>query len=642
MTTILSRYRSSLFAYPLLLVASMLASKATAQENGNAFQDHGVASPVSNHRGVVATVDSAGRNVVLIWLFDHRGGYALLMIDADSGKSEEFAVPFAPEKDTPYASLLSSRNKFYTLYNGNFLEFDPVKRAFTFHRTTLPKMAMGMTEDDKGIIWAVTYPNSGVVSFNPATREMKDYGYVYKQNWRQYQRSVAADDRGWIYFAVGNTASQIVAFEPNSGETTPLLAENERKRGMAYVYSGVNGKAYGQALNEPTEDWYELYGGEARKIGKHDTGRPKHIITGSQGLFHTTFPDGKTIQSCDLIERRLIVRDPVTKTEKAVTFEYSSEGAWVMGVAATAAGSVSGGTTFPMRYFGFDPKTGTWVNRPALGQFNALAKHGKFFYFGVYPGGSILEWDTSKEWVDTEKDNASSNPRFLAKASPVLHRPHRLVAHPDGNTLIMSGTPEYGYTGGGLLFWDRKKETETIVKDTEIVPDQSTMSLVVLGDGNLLGGTTTAPGSGGEKKATEAKIYKMNIRTRRVEWQKVILRGVQEFSDLFVGPKGLVFGIADKKTFFVFDPKKRKVIHTEDASAHFGPSTGEQSPRIFVNGPSGEIYLLFKKGILQLDPASFKLTWVGQSPVPIDAGGDYLDGRIFFVSGSHIWSYSLN
>ena len=45
---------------------------------------HGVATPISSSRGTVATVDGEGRNAVLLWLFDHRGGYALLMIDAET------------------------------------------------------------------------------------------------------------------------------------------------------------------------------------------------------------------------------------------------------------------------------------------------------------------------------------------------------------------------------------------------------------------------------------------------------------------------------------------------------------------------------------------------------------------------------
>jgi L-aminopeptidase/D-esterase-like protein len=46
------------------------------------------------------------------------------------------------------------------------------------------------------------------VSFNPARREFKDYGHVYRQNWAQYQRYVAADEEGWIYFGIGSTARE--------------------------------------------------------------------------------------------------------------------------------------------------------------------------------------------------------------------------------------------------------------------------------------------------------------------------------------------------------------------------------------------------------------------------------------------------
>jgi hypothetical protein len=37
------------------------------------------------------------------------------------------------------------------------VEFDPVKGAFTFLHDTKPQMAMGMTEDDNGVLWSVTY-----------------------------------------------------------------------------------------------------------------------------------------------------------------------------------------------------------------------------------------------------------------------------------------------------------------------------------------------------------------------------------------------------------------------------------------------------------------------------------------------------
>ena len=615
----------SLFCFAIL---TLLSSGSYAQVKETAFKDHGVASPISNHRGVVATVDGNGRNVVLIWLFDHTGGYALLMIDAETGKSEQFTMPFSPGGDTPYSSILSTDNKFYTLFNGNFVEFDPVKRAFTFHHAVKRQMAMGMTEDKNGVIWAATYPNSGLVSFNPKTREMKDYGYVYKQNWLQYPRYVATDNAGWVYFGLGNTASQIVAFNPASGEAKPMLDEAERKRGIAYVYRDNNGKVYGQSLQNANEAWYEFYDGSSHKLQKHNS-NPVPIITGSQGLFHTNFPDGKMIKSCDLVNNKLVVADPATRTSKEVSFKYTSQGAIVMGVGTSPDGKIVGGTAFPMRFFSYDPKNNKWENYAAPGQFNALTRQGDSLFFGVYPHGILLNWNAGK-------------PIKFADCAPVIYRPHRLTAYPDGKTLIMGGTPDYGYTGGGLLFWDRQNNSSVLLKDSDIVTDQSTISLAPLPDGKLLGGTTTAPGTGGEKKGTEAQVYIIDMATKKLEWKKVLFPGVQSYTDMCINPEGLVYGITDRKTFFVFDAEKKKVIHQQSLQEEFGLTTAEQCPRVFVHGPKKEIYILFAKGIAVIEPHTYKINWLATSPVNIDGGGDYLDGRIYFVGGSHIFSYELD
>lgn len=617
--------------------------ESATKDLGNGFYDHGVASPISNHRGVVSTVDGNGRNVVLVWLFDHRGGYALLMIDAQTGKSEEFPIQFDPGQDTPYSSILSSDNKFYTLFRDHFTEFDPVKRAFTFTKGTMPQMAMAMTEDDNGKIWAVTYPNSGVVSFDPGTRELKDYKYVNKENWRQYHRSIAADDAGWIYFGLGNASSQIFAFDPKTGIAQSILPQTERKLGMAWVYRDLNGKVYGQAVASNDREWYELYKGESRKIGEYTNRKPKPIITDSQNLFYKNFPDGTILKSLDLVNRVLITENPKTKTTKKVTFDYTSDGAIVMGIGTAPDGTIVGGTAFPMRFFNYDLKKDKWINRAALGQFNALINQNNKVYFGVYSGGHLIEWDPYKPWVATAKGNKASNPLYLTTVAPDIIRPFRIIAHSDGKTIIMGGTPEYGATGGGLLFWDNKDKKSIMLTDSEVIKNQTSMSLVPLPNGKLLGGTTTAPGTGGEKKAAEALVYIMDMASKKIEWQKVLFPGAQEYSEMRSVARGLVYGIVDKKTFFVFDPAKKTIVHQQNLTDKFGPTTAEQSPRIFVDGPKGELYILFAKGaIVQVMPQNYEMKLIATSPGPIKAGGDYSQGRIFFVSGSHLYSYVIN
>jgi len=623
-----------------LAVLSAASCLAVSEDLGNGFRHHGVATPVSNHRGIVATVDGQDRNVALVWLFDHRGGYALLMVDAETGQSTEYPVPFPPGGDCPYASILSSRNRFYTHFNGYFAEFDPAKQAFTFHQQTKPQMAMAMTEDDQGLIWSVTYPNSGLVSYAPATGQLVDYGYLNQENWAQYQRSIAADDAGWVYFGIGNTESQIVAFDPRSRQATAIVPKAERGKGNAAVIRDLNGKVYGQARPAVDSPWYELYRGQVTAIPKPAAIKAKPFIASSQGLFHQAFPDGRRLKVCDTVEKVIVMVDPATGTETRNSFAYTSEGAHIMGLAAAADGTVCGGTAFPMRFFAYDPARDQWANREAYGQWNTVCPYQDRFFVGGYTHGYLLEWTPGTPWVPTEKGSEKSNPRYLAESAPDINRPHDLVVSQDGSTVILAGTPGYGYTGGGLLFWDRATGKSALVKHGDLLPEHSTMSLAPLPEGLLAGGTTTAAGTGGERKAKEAELYLLDLGTKRIVWHAALFPGAQAYTDLCATPAGLVLGFVDGRTFFAFDPKPRTLVHQAATDEAFGSAVSHQGPRAFVQA-GDRIYALFANAITRVDPQTFGITLLARPPVAIAAGGDVLNGRLYFACGSHVYSYQL-
>ncbi len=631
--------KASILAALTVFVLAPGHAYAATEDLGGGFLHHGVATPVSNHRGTVATVDGQGRNVVLVWLFDHRGGYAQLMIDAETGQSRQVPTPFPPGGDCPYASILSSANKYYTHFNSHFAEFDPTKNEFTFFHKTASQMAMSMTEDDGGVIWSTTYPNSGLVSYDPATGQFKDYGYLHEENWRQYPRYIAADDQGWVYFGIGSTHSHIMAFDPAAEEAREMIPQSEPTKGFGYVYRDVDGAVYGH--HPGADNWYRFHGGTAEEIGKHEQIKMKPIITSSQGLFHREFPDGKMLKECDLVNRVLSVEDPKSGEIKRFDFDYTSEGAHIMGLAATPNGRIAGGTAFPMRCFSYDPDTDQWTNRASYGQWNTVARQGDHFFVGGYGGGFLLDWDPSREWIATTKGKQGCNPLFLTQCSPTINRPHELLPHTDGKTLILGGTPGYGYTGGGLLFWDRETKTQVVLEHTDVIPQHSTMALVALADGKLLGGTTTSAGTGGEKKADQAELYIMDMATKKIEWHEVVFPGVQTYTDMCPAPKGLAYGIADSSRFFVFDPARRKVVHEQPLITKFGRTTSQQGPRVFVVAPDGTTYILFTAGIGRIDAETFEITMLAKSPVPIGPGGAILNGRIYFGSGSHVYSYAV-
>ena len=167
------------------------------------------------------------------------------------------------------------------------------------------------------------------------------------------------------------------------------------------------------------------------------------------------------------------------------------------------------------------------------------------------------------------------------------------------------------------------------------------MSLAALPDGRLLGGTTTSPGTGGERKARQAELYVLDIGTKRVEWHEAVFAGVQDYVDLCGGPRGLIYGVADRTRFFVFDPVARKVIHERAIEERLGLTVSGQGPRVFVTDPQGAIYMLLMKGIARIEPATHAIRLLAESPVSISAGGDWLDGRIYFAAGSHVYSYKV-
>ena len=320
-------------------------------------------------------------------------------------------------------------------------------------------------------------------------------------------------------------------------------------------------------------------------------------------------------------------------------FDYQGEGADVMGVAAAPDGTICGGTCFPMRFFRYDPKADRWTRHAAFGQWNTVARQGDRFFAGVYGGGGLLQWNPSADWVDTEPGQNGCNPAFLTDSAPTINRPHKLLAHPDARTLVLAGTPGYGLTGGGLLFWDRPTATRVVLTHEKLIPQQSTMSLVALPDGKLLGGTTISPGTGGQCKADQAELYLLDLATKRILWHAAAIPGVQNYVDLCLGPDGLVWGFADGWQFFVFDPAARKIVRRETIEKSWGPTGYNQGPRVFLRGPKDTVYVLFQRAIAQIEPEGWKFRLLARPPVTISTGGDYLDGRLYFAAGSHVYSF---
>ena len=601
------------------------AQAGQSQAEAAGFVDHGIPTPVAQTRGVVSTVDQSGQDVILTWLQDWRGGYAILMVNAETGASQQFDVPFKPDGDEPSAIYLSSKNRLYTLFNSQFVEFDVASKRFTFHGKVNGKTAMSLTEDKDGRIWAATYPNNQLVSFNPQNSSLQNHGQLAKESWTQYPRSIAVDAHGWVYVGSGLAASQIYAYNIQSHATQALLSSSQRVSGTAVVTQSQSNVVYARNGRQQ----FMLTNGKASGLSAGAQVAESNLKGGAQNLVDREFPSGRRLVSVDMHDRTLVTRD-ASGQQKTVKFNYTTQGAALTFVCATGDNKVCGGTRFPMHTFYYSAGDNKFDSKQLPRQPNVMAALGSRLYVAAYPDGKLFQ----------ESENGKNEFSEVLNAYPSINRPHAMLIMGGGSQIALAGTPEYGTTGGGMMFWNRSSGQKSRIDHWHLVPNHSVQAMVELSNGMLLGGTTVAPGTGGVTKATDSsELFLMDANTHEVRWRGAPVPGAKTITDLMVGTDGLVYGLADSVDLFVFNPNNRQVVSVNRFSKDLGPSVYAQGTRAFVKGADGSIYVLLYNGIGKVDTKAHTVSRVVSSPVRITVGGAAANGRIYFGSNNHLYSW---
>ncbi|MCC6444298.1 MAG: hypothetical protein IT210_12700 [Armatimonadetes bacterium] len=598
--------------------------------------DHGVAAPVAESRGLVAAQDERGRNLLVACSMDLSERGWILVSDIDSGKTEQHFYPEGVPNSPPFASLYSRNGRFYTCAGPTLLEFDLNLRQFTFYGVPAPSQACytgsAFADGPDGRIYAGSYPNCHLVVFDPKTRQMSDYGPMDPRE--QYMITLAFDSAGWAYCGIGTARYNIVAFHPGAKERRQIVPEEERKLGSASVYTGTDGQVYGQAGDK----WYRCFEGKAESVDKEAVAPPAPSGAVSWGGQSASFPDGRRVRNFDMPERSYELVDRNGQARR-MTFNYKSEGAEITSLVAGPDGKIYGSSAHPMHFFSWTPGEKTLkdlgpLDRVGGGNFCAMAVRGKAVAGAAYSGGYLYLFDTGRPWNGEKGD--SPNPRLLTQYDPDIHRPRALIVHPDGKHLVMGGYMGYGLSGGGLGFYNLETGQSELLTHRALIPDQSTVTLRTLPDGNLVGGTSIETPGGGHSPAQEGVLYILDWKTRKIVYQVTPVPGAGDVFSLETGPGGLVYGLASGSRFFVFDLKKRQVVHREDLSAYGG------LPRPALQmGADRRLYALFTGAVVRIDPKTFRHIKLVDAPGSISAGLAILDGRLYFAVGSHLWSVGL-
>jgi hypothetical protein len=598
------------------------------------FIDHGVAVPLASRRGVVAARDANARNLAIACSMDFSGPRGwILVTDIDSGKTEQVWFPQGAPNLPPYGSLLARSGKFYTAAGDVLLEFDPGSRQWTFQGAPVPgeECYLSVVEDSDGLIYAGSCPHSHLVSFDPKTRQMAVCVQMDPQE--AYLWYLAIDKSGWIYGGIGTSKHDIVAYNPKTKERRPLIKPEDRKIGTANVYMGTDGQVYGYGSAD--SQWYRLSEGKAIPIARAEA-TPK-AATGAiyYGDIHDTFPDGRKIRAYDLEEKYLEVEDAKTGQVRRIDFDYKCGGTIITMITAGPDGNVHGCSGHPSHGFMYNPRSGVLEHYPGTIYLQCATIQGRYVMGSEYPGGNLYRHDPAQPWNLSGPED-QRNPRRVAQYAPDIYVPRVTLAHPDGRHVFMAGLPAYGYRGGGVGIYDLESGESSVLTHKELIPEQSTVTMRLLPDGNIIAGTSVAAGHGARPISADGVLYILDWQARKITFQTAPVRGANAVQALEIGPDGLVYGLASGSNFFVFDPNDKKILYQEKLSGH-----GEIAQSGLTLAADGNIYALFSKAIVRIVPGTFKHEKLADTPGPIRGGGAILSGRVYFSIGSHLWSYRL-
>ena len=606
----------------------------------NRFANLGLASAVSESRGIAALRDGRGRSLVLTLLLDLSPRGSLLLTDVDSGETTQVEFPQSTRSDTwaawaPYASLLSANGRFYTFAGRTLLEFDPDRRAFTFHGVPAASEACcvdtAMVDGPDGRIYAAMHPQARLVSFDPRTQELRDHGRLDPAE--QYPNSLAVDAAGWIYAGIGTARRNFTAFDPRTGTMRPLLPEDQRGPGAGRVFAGVDGTVYGEA------------GGGHYRLGPERADRVAASAVPAAAPMRAhrfqdktaVLPDGRHV-TCHLPERRLVVETP-GGAARELEISFRLGGAMITSLGPGPDGKIYGSTAHPMHLFRYDPVGRELADLGAVksiggGNICAFAAQGATLVGPAYPWGDFFAFDPARPFAP--EDPAAPNPRVLTRFAEHITRPRACLAHPDGVHVISAGFMDYGRVGGGLGIVNLQTGAATLLTHGQVVPRHSTHTLKALPNGDLVGGTSVHAPGGGHPTETEGVLYLMDWVQRRVVWQTVPVPGAAEVFSVEIGADGLVYGLATGAQFFVVDPVRRTVVQREDLSAH-----GELVRPALGRGPDGVVYGVLGQAVFRVEPADHRITVLAKPPVPITAGLAITGDRLYFASKANVWSCRL-
>ena len=611
------------------------------------FTDLGIPVDAVESRTAAICINDANDSRVVIAA---RG--FLLVVNVETEECTQ--LPFPNHYiEYPYDCFASDSGMFYAGVGNMFYAVDPFRLIYVgaiqvSERDEL--CGFSYAESMEGHIYMASYPECRLYRYRPNERDIVDYGSMDSE--QKYPMHMAVDAYDWVYLGVGTAKKNIIAYNPHSGERLTLLSEELRTIGIGQVIEAGDHRVYALI----GEHWARVEQGVVieRLL---DNQLPASLYTGTSfDKFHRQLQGEWKLLHHSLSNRDLVLKHSETEQVKVIQLVYKSEGAMLSTLAVGPDSRIYGTSMHPLHFYHYNPHRQNQAEEQAPlmnwgphviqhgfgGNIAAYAVQGDLLIGAAYPGGRLHLYDVTRP-IQSDERQVLSNGQ-LSTRNPIcvssheeIHRPRCVVALRDQEHVLYGGFPGYGMVGGALCLYHLPSGDEWLISNSELIEEQSTVSLVENMDGILIGGTSIETPGGAEPKAHSAYIYTFDLQKRSVMNRWMIHEGIREYTLLLVGPNRWIHTITSCAKYLVWDPVREVLLQEVDLSAWW--KVLKESWVLCEEDQC--IYGVMGKAIFRIPLSSLQPELISTPEGEITAGFAKVNHELYFGISAHLWRYSI-
>ena len=603
--------------FTVLCLPAML-SLAQAQGRFELIADyHGIGGASAT---VVGPGPVPGNERLYVSYTYNQNTFDVLSVDPDTGNSAVFTNPI-PGESSAYGLVAGPDGNIYmgTAPKAHFVKLDTKRGALVDLGRPAPteEWIFDTTFGSDGRLYGATYPSARLVRYTPQTGAIEDLGRL--DPTEQYARYIVGGNDGFLYVGIGSGKANVAVYEIATGQRREILPADAQTATIAKVYRGQDGNIYA-SVNARV---FRCNHWTATEI----TGsvRPQERVV--------TLPDGRLpALTGEHGHLSLKLAHPGASDEVDHEVRYAGQKLGLFRIAFGPDDVLFGSSVLPIHLVQFDlaHHSVSEIGDLGAGEIYSFLDHSGRLLMAAYAGQApIMSYYPAAPFHPGPPDSGGNPVMYAPKGIAAAWRPMSMVEGPD-HAIYIGSIATYGQLESPLLKFVPETDASILYP---VVHDQSVDSLAVWHD-LILGGTTIHGGSGSHPTQTSACIFAWNTTTGKKDFEVVPVPGKAAVLDLIVAPNDHIYGFADN-VFFEFDPSTKAVSKRQPI-----PFSQPLYDSVAFDR-SGNIWGLAKEGIFMISPATSKIQLVARSPAEITGGFAMRDGKIYFIAGSSVFSYTM-